>query len=123
VRVVAAGMDRSASHFMTGEPNLMRFLGFRASRPERRPDASGFEPGEEVYGVTRGTFADYALAPIDKVAPEPPQLSFEQAAVLPYPTSHRHQDLTAAKQRPGSEPPTVSASFLGLRDTEPGPGY
>ena len=39
-----------------------------------------------MYGATRGTFAEYAVAPIDKVAPKPPQLSFEQAAVLPYPT-------------------------------------
>ena len=28
----------------------------------------------------------HVVAPIDKVAPKPPQLTFEQAAVLPYPT-------------------------------------
>ena len=28
VRVVAAGMDRGAWHFMTGQPYLMRLIGF-----------------------------------------------------------------------------------------------
>jgi len=100
VRVVAAGMDRGAWHFMAGEPYLMRLLGFGLRAPsvavpgtnfagvvETVGDGvSAFKPGDEVYGATRGTFAQYAVAPIGKVAPKPPQLSFEQAAVLPYPT-------------------------------------
>jgi NADPH:quinone reductase-like Zn-dependent oxidoreductase len=100
VRVVAAGVDRGAWHFMTGEPYLMRLLGFGLRAPNVAvpgtnfagvvealgPDVSGFAPGDEVYGATRGTFAEYAVAPICTVAPKPPQLSFEQAAVLPYPT-------------------------------------
>src|SRR3954454_13599157 len=100
VRVVAAGMDRGAWHFMAGEPYLLRLLGFGLRAPNVAvpgtnfagvveavgPDVSGFEQGVEVYGATRGTFAEYAVAPIDKVAPKPPQLSFEQAAILPYPT-------------------------------------
>ncbi|HEX5511205.1 MAG TPA: NAD(P)-dependent alcohol dehydrogenase [Actinomycetales bacterium] len=100
VRVVAAGMDRGAWHFMAGEPYLMRLLGFGLRAPSVAvpgtnfagvveavgPDVSQFEPGDEVYGATRGTFAEYVVAPIGKVAPKPPQLPFEQAAVLPYPT-------------------------------------
>src|SRR5918994_2593223 len=100
VRVVAAGMDRGAWHFMAGEPYLMRLLGFGLRAPsvavpgtnfagvvETVGDGvSAFKPGDEVYGATRGTFAEYAVAPIGKVAPKPPQLTFEQAAVLPYPT-------------------------------------
>jgi NADPH:quinone reductase-like Zn-dependent oxidoreductase len=50
------------------------------------PDVTAYQPGDEVYGATRGTFAEYAVASVDKMAPKPPQLSFEQAAVLPYPT-------------------------------------
>jgi NADPH:quinone reductase-like Zn-dependent oxidoreductase len=93
-------MDRGTWHFMAREPYLMRLLGFGLRAPSVAVpgtsfagvveavgrDASGFEPGDEVYGATRGTFAEYAVAPIDKVAPKPPQLSFDQAAVLPYPT-------------------------------------
>lgn len=100
VRVVAAGMDRGAWHFMAGEPYLMRLLGFGFRAPSVAvpgtnfagvieavgPGVSEYQPGDEVYGATRGTFAEYAVASIEKVAPKPPQLSFEQAAVLPYPT-------------------------------------
>jgi NADPH:quinone reductase-like Zn-dependent oxidoreductase len=100
VRVVAAGIDRGAWHFMAGEPYLMRLLGFGLRAPSVAvpgtnfagvveavgPAVTAFKPGDEVYGATRGTFAEYAVAPIGKVAPKPPQLSFEQAAVLPYPT-------------------------------------
>jgi NADPH:quinone reductase-like Zn-dependent oxidoreductase len=100
VHVVAAGMDRGAWHFMAGEPYLMRLLGFGLRAPSVAvpgtnfagvveaigPDVTAFNPGDEVYGATRGTFAEYTIAPIGKVAPKPPQLSFEQAAVLPYPT-------------------------------------
>jgi|NGEPerStandDraft_9_1074522.scaffolds.fasta_scaffold09205_2 NADPH:quinone reductase-like Zn-dependent oxidoreductase len=100
VRVVAAGIDRGAWHFMAGEPYLMRLLGFGLRAPSVAvpgtnfagvveaigPEVSGVEPGDEVYGATRGTFAEHAVAPVGKLAPKPPQLSFEEAAVLPYPT-------------------------------------
>jgi len=100
VRVVAAGMDRGAWHLMAGEPYLMRLLGFGLRAPSVAvpgtnfagvveavgPAVTAFKLGDEVYGATRGTFAEFAVAPIGKVAPKPPALSFEQAAVLPYPT-------------------------------------
>lgn len=99
VRVVAAGMDRGAWHFMAGEPYLMRLIGFGFRAPSvpvpgsnfagvveaAGPGVSDYEPGDEVYGATRGTFAEYTVASIATVARKPPQLSFEQAAVLPYP--------------------------------------
>jgi NADPH:quinone reductase-like Zn-dependent oxidoreductase len=125
VRVVAAGMDRGAWHFMAGEPYLMRVLGFGLCAPNVvvpgtnfagvveavGSDASGFEPGDEVYGVTRGTFAEYAVASIDKVAPKPPQLTFEQAAVLPYPTFVAMQALRDHGQvQPGQRVLVVGAS-------------
>jgi NADPH:quinone reductase-like Zn-dependent oxidoreductase len=125
VRVVAAGMDRGAWHFMTGEPYLMRLLGFGFRAPNVAvpgtnfagvvdavgPGVSAFKRGDEVYGATRGTFAEYAVAPIDKVAPKPPQLSFEQAAVLPYPTFVAMQALRDHGQvRPGQRVLVVGAS-------------
>src|SRR5919202_1760617 len=74
VRVVAAGMDRGAWHFMTGQPYLMRVLGFGLRAPNVAvpgtnfagvveivgPGVEGFAAGDEVYGVTRGTFAEAA---------------------------------------------------------------
>ena len=99
VRVVAAGMDRGAWHFMTGEPYLMRLLGFGFRAPNVATPGTnfagvvesvgegvdGYAPGDAVYGAGRGTFAEYVVASVDRIAPKPVSLSFEQAAVLPYP--------------------------------------
>jgi NADPH:quinone reductase-like Zn-dependent oxidoreductase len=125
VRVVAAGMDRGAWHFMTGEPYLMRLLGFGFRAPSVAtpgtnfagvveavgPGVSGYVPGDEVYGASRGTFAEYVVASVEKVAPKPPQLTFEQAAVLPYPTFVAMQALRDHGQvRPGQRVLVVGAS-------------
>lgn len=97
VKVVAAGVDRGALHFMTGRPYLMR-LGTGLRTPKvtvpgvsfaGRVEATGshvsrFAVGQDVYGAARGTYAEYVAAPQGKVAPKPPELSFEEAAVLPY---------------------------------------
>ena len=40
-------------------------------------------PGDAVFGAGGGTFAEYAVAREDRLAPKPPQLSFEEAAALP----------------------------------------
>jgi NADPH:quinone reductase-like Zn-dependent oxidoreductase len=82
---------------MTGQPYLMR-LGTGLRTPKvtvpgvsfaGRVEAVGaqvtrFAVGDEVYGAARGTYAEYVAAPQRKVAPKPPELSFEEAAVLPY---------------------------------------
>ena len=125
VRVVAAGMDRGAWHLMTGQPYLMRILGFGLRAPnvtvpgtnfagvidDVGPLVDGFAPGEEVYGASRGTFAEYVTAQVGKIAPKPPQLSFEQAAVLPYPTFVGLQALRDhGHVRPGQRVLVVGAS-------------
>ena len=98
VRVVAAGVDRGAWHFMTGEPYLMRILGFgfRAPKvPVPGTNVAGVVEaigsgvtnaavGDEVYGVTRGAYAEHARLRADQVAAKSKDLSFEEAAVLPY---------------------------------------
>ena len=99
VQVVAAGVDRGALHFMTGRPYLMRLgTGLRAPKVTvpgvsfaGRVEAVGsqvtrFAIGDEVYGAARGTYAEYVAAPQGKVAAKPEQLSFAEAAVLPYAT-------------------------------------
>ena len=97
VRVHAAGLDRGTWHLMSGKPYLMRIagLGFRGPK-DRVPGRdlagtvaavgsglTGFAVGDEVYGVGRGSFAEYAVAREDKLARKPVNLSFEQAAVVP----------------------------------------
>src|SRR5437773_7838117 len=80
VRVVAAGVDRGAWHFMTGQPYLMRILGFGFRSPKVSvpgtnvagwveavgEKVSRFGVGDEVYGACRGAFAEYARASQDK---------------------------------------------------------
>src|SRR5439155_13435911 len=42
-----------------------------------------FQAGDEVFGISRGSFAEYAPVREDKLARKPTGLSFEQAAVVP----------------------------------------
>jgi NADPH:quinone reductase-like Zn-dependent oxidoreductase len=42
-----------------------------------------FQAGDEVFGIGRGSFAEYAAAREDKLAHKPAGLTFEQAAVVP----------------------------------------
>lgn len=95
IRVKAAGVDRGTWHLMAGQPYVMR-LGTGLRRP-RNPvagmDVAGtvsavgagvtrFAVGDEVFGVARGSFAEYAAARADMLAGKPTGLSFEQAAVV-----------------------------------------
>jgi NADPH:quinone reductase-like Zn-dependent oxidoreductase len=41
-----------------------------------------FQPGDEMFGIGRGSFAEYACAREDKLAPKPSNLSFERAAAV-----------------------------------------
>jgi NADPH:quinone reductase-like Zn-dependent oxidoreductase len=96
VQVRAAGVDRGTCHLMRGEPYLVRILGFGFRGPKNRvpgldvagtvaaagADVSRFRPGDEVFGIARGSFAEYAAAQEDKLVPKPARLSFEQAAVV-----------------------------------------
>ncbi len=96
VRVHAAGVDRGAWHIMTGRPHLARLaFGLRTPRdPKLGMDAAGtveavgpevtrFQPGDEVFGVVKGSFAERALTDEKHLMPKPAGLSFEQAAAAP----------------------------------------
>ncbi len=79
---------------MTGMPYLVRLMGyglFRPKQPVPGADVAGrvvevgssvgrFAPGDEVMGIARGSFAEYAVADADKLALKPTNVSFEQAA-------------------------------------------
>jgi NADPH:quinone reductase-like Zn-dependent oxidoreductase len=96
VQVRAAGVDRGTCHLMRGEPYLMRILGFGFRGPKNRvpgldvagtvaavgADVTRFQVGDEVFGISRGSFAEYAAAREDKLLRKPARLSFEQAAVV-----------------------------------------
>jgi NADPH:quinone reductase-like Zn-dependent oxidoreductase len=96
VQVRAAGVDRGTCHLMRGEPYLMRILGLGFRGPKNHvpgldvagtvvaagADVTRFRPGDEVLGIARGSFAEYAAAREDKLVRKPARLSFEQAAVV-----------------------------------------
>ena len=93
VRVRAAGVHIGDLHVMTGQPYLMRIVGFGLRAPKARVrdmDVAGteeaigsnvtqFQPGDDVYGTCNGAFAEYATARADTLAPKPSNLTFEQA--------------------------------------------
>jgi NADPH:quinone reductase-like Zn-dependent oxidoreductase len=97
VRVRAAGVARGVWHLITGLPYPIRLsgAGFRAPRnPVPGMDLAGvveavgkdvtrFRPGDEVFGIGKGAFAQYAGALENKLAPKPANLTFEQAAAVP----------------------------------------
>ena len=96
VRVHAAGLDRGTWHLMAGYPYAARLaLGLRRPRqPVVGRDVAGtvvsvgagvtgFAVGDEVFGMARGSFAEYAAVSVARLAHKPAGLSFEQAAVVP----------------------------------------
>ena len=97
IRVHAAGVDPGVWHLMTGLPYLVRILGFGLRKPKMRvrgTDVAGsveatgktvtqFKEGDQVYGTCDGSFAEYACAKAERLAPKPANLSFEQAAAVP----------------------------------------
>lgn len=46
-------------------------------------DVSGFKPGQEVYGILSGAYAEYAIALAKDIRLKPSLLTFEQAAAVP----------------------------------------
>jgi NADPH:quinone reductase-like Zn-dependent oxidoreductase len=81
---------------MTGQPYLIRTAGYGIRAPNNPilgMDLAGvveavgenvtrFKPGDEVFGVGRSTFAEYAVAREDKLVARPENLTFEQAAAI-----------------------------------------
>src|SRR5215471_8936741 len=96
LQVRAAGVDRGTWHLMAGQPYMMRLLGFGFRGPKNPvpgldvagtviaagADVTRFRVGDEVFGVARGSFAEYAAAREDKLAARPARLGSEQAAAV-----------------------------------------
>jgi NADPH:quinone reductase-like Zn-dependent oxidoreductase len=124
VRVRAAGMDRGTWHLMTGKPYLMRVIGFGFRGPKNRvpgidvsgvvvalgSDAAGFAVGDEVYGMSRGSFAEYAAVRTDKLALKPQGLSFAAAATVPISAGTALQALELGGVQPGQHVLVLGAS-------------
>src|ERR687897_727888 len=125
VHVHAAGVGRDVWHVMAGvsSPPRLAGYGFRAPKnPVIGSDVAGvveavgknvsrFQPGDEVFGIGKGSYAEYVCAGEDKLAPKPANLTFEQAAVLAIMGSTALQALRDhGKVRPGQEALLIGAS-------------
>src|SRR5918995_1200183 len=94
VRVHAAGVGRDVWHIMRGLPYPIRLAGYGLRAPKNPvigSDGAGvveaggqnvrrFQPGDEVFGIGKGSYAEYVCAREAKLAPKPANLTFEQAA-------------------------------------------
>lgn len=95
VEVAAAGLDRGVWHLVTGLPYLMRLMGYGVRRPVQPvvggevagrvlavgADVTRVAPGERVFGIASGAFAQYAVADADKLSRVPDGVAVEHAAL------------------------------------------
>jgi NADPH:quinone reductase-like Zn-dependent oxidoreductase len=124
VRVRAASVDRGTWHLMAGLPYPMRLAGFglrapKAPNPGRSlagtvefagKNVTGFVPDDEIYGTCDGSFAPYARARPDRIAPKPANLSFEQAAAVPVSALTALQAVRHGKVQAGQKVLIIGAS-------------
>jgi NADPH:quinone reductase-like Zn-dependent oxidoreductase len=96
VRVHAAGVDRDVWHVMMGLPYPIRLAGYGLRVPKNPvigsdvagvvevlgKNVSRFQSGDEVFGIGKGSYAEYVCAREDKLAHKPANLTSEQAAVV-----------------------------------------
>jgi len=96
IRIHAASVNPLDWHFMRGTPGLFRLVtGLGKPRsPRLGRDLAGeveavgeavrqFKPGDAVYGMGRGAFAEFACALEPELALKPQSVTFEQAAAVP----------------------------------------
>ena len=95
--VHAAGVDRGVWHVMTGLPYPVRLAGYGVRAPKTTvrgrevagrvemtgPAVTTLHVGDEVFGIAEGSFAEFASARADKLAPMPANLTHAQAAAVP----------------------------------------
>ena len=117
IKVRAASVNPYDWHFMRGLPYLIRLMaGFRKPKVTRLgADVSGqveavgknvsqFKPGDEVFGMCSGAFAEYACAPETAFVMKPANVTFEQAASVPIASLTALQALrNKGKIRPGQK--------------------
>jgi NADPH:quinone reductase-like Zn-dependent oxidoreductase len=97
IRMHAAAANPLDWHYMRGKPYVLRLFERALFRPvdtRLGADIAGtvvavgsevrrFKPGDAVYGVGPGAYAEYVRAGEHRLAPKPANLSFEQAAAVP----------------------------------------
>ena len=101
VKIFASSINPADRYEMTGGPNLLLRIVvtmqsglFKPKDPRIGTDIAGrveavsnsvtqFKPGDEIYGVCIGAYAEYGTAKETKIALKPKNRSFEEAASVP----------------------------------------
>lgn len=96
IRIRAAAVNPLDWHFLRGTPRVARVaFGLAGPKnPRLGVDVAGqveavgrsvtrFKPGDAVFGVCKGAFAEYTCADESKLVTKPDRISFEQAAGVP----------------------------------------
>ena len=97
IKITAASVNAYDWHFLTADIFLIRFMGGGLLKPKNtrlgadmagRIEAVGknikaFKPGDEVFGMVKGSFAGYVCAPEKALALKPANTSFNETAAIP----------------------------------------
>jgi NADPH:quinone reductase-like Zn-dependent oxidoreductase len=97
IKIHAASVNAYDWHFLTADIFLIRLMGGGLLKPKDTrlgADMAGqiesvgrnvkqFQPGDEVFGMVKGSFAEYACAPESSLALKPVNMSFDEAAAIP----------------------------------------
>jgi NADPH:quinone reductase-like Zn-dependent oxidoreductase len=97
IKIHAASVNAYDWHFLTADIFLIRFMGGGFLKPKNTrlgADMAGrietvgknvkqFQPGDEVFGMVKGSFAEYACAPESALTLKPVHTSFDEAAAIP----------------------------------------
>jgi NADPH:quinone reductase-like Zn-dependent oxidoreductase len=95
VRVRAASVNPLDYHILR-HPAMRRVVAFISKQKNSQPgrdmsgevhavgtDVTQFKPGDAVFGVAPGAFAEYASTKVSRVARKPVEISHEHAAAMP----------------------------------------
>jgi NADPH:quinone reductase-like Zn-dependent oxidoreductase len=97
IKIHAASVNAYDWHFLTADIFLIRLMGGGLLKPKYtrlgadvagRIEAVGgnikqFKVGDEVFGMAKGSFAEYTCAPESSLALKPVNTSFDEAAAAP----------------------------------------
>lgn len=117
VKVAAAALDRVDTYIRRGTHGMAttrrQILGRDMSGVVAAvgADVTGFQVGDEVIALGRGTHAEYAVAPSPHTMPKPAHWSFVEAAALPTAGRTAYDAVVnIAKLRPGERMLVVAAA-------------
>jgi NADPH:quinone reductase-like Zn-dependent oxidoreductase len=97
IKIHAASLNAYDWHFLTADIFLIRLMGGGLLKPKNTrlgADVAGrietigrnikqFQPGDEVFGMVKGSFAEYTCAPESALWLKPVNASFDEAAAIP----------------------------------------